>query len=154
MKSKSPGPEQDNLLHPRLIDMIDMRHELVNLPALVDWECFESEWAGFFSSHSVRPATSLRLLYLQHTHRLSDEAVVARWVGNPFFQHFFVATFFQHRFPLHPSSLTRCRKQIVEDGFEWLLTKTIEAGREGAVSLTLTRLHLAELSPALPHLKP
>jgi len=28
------------------------------------------------------------LLYLQHTYRLSDEAVVARWAENPYWQHF------------------------------------------------------------------
>ena len=27
------------------------------------------------------------LLYLQHAYRLSDEAVVARWVENPYYQH-------------------------------------------------------------------
>lgn len=32
MKPKSHGPEQDDLLRPRLTDMIDMRHELVKLP--------------------------------------------------------------------------------------------------------------------------
>jgi len=92
MKPKSRGPEQGDLLRPRLTDMIDMRHELVKLAALIDWEFFETEWAGFFPSHTGRPATSPRLvaglLYLQHTFRLSDEAVVARWVENPYYQHF------------------------------------------------------------------
>src|SRR6056297_1992513 len=81
MKPKSRGPEQDDLLRPRLIDLIDMRHELVRLEALIDWAFFETEWAGFFPSHTGRPATSPRLvaglLYLQHAHALSDEAVVA-----------------------------------------------------------------------------
>jgi len=48
MKPKSRGPEQDDLLRPRLTDMIDMRHELVKVAALIDWEFFETEWAGFF----------------------------------------------------------------------------------------------------------
>ena len=38
--------------------------------------------------------------------------------------------FFQHRAPIDPSSLTRWRKRIGEEGVEWLLTKTIEAGRK------------------------
>jgi transposase, IS5 family len=137
MKPKSRGLEQDDLLRPRLTDMIDMRHELVKLAALIDWEFFETEWAGFFPSHTGRPATSPRLvaglLYLQHSYRLSDEAVVARWVENPYYQHFCGETFFQHRFPLDPSSLTRWRKRIGEEGVEWLLTKTIEAGRGAGV---------------------
>ena len=126
MKPKSRGPEQGDLLRPRLTDMIDMRHELVKLSALIDWEFFEREWAGFFPSHTGRPATSPRLvaglLYLQHTFRLSDEAVVARWVENPYYQHFCGETFFRHRFPLDPSSLTRWRKRVGEEGLEWLLT--------------------------------
>ena len=55
MKPKSCGPEQDDLLRPRLTDMIDMRHELVKLAALIDWEFFETEWAGFFPSHAPDP---------------------------------------------------------------------------------------------------
>lgn len=74
------------------------------------------------------------LLYLQHAYALSDEAVVARWVENPYWQHFCGETFFQHRLPLDPSSLTRWRQRIGEEGGEWLLTQTIEAGkRAGAV---------------------
>jgi transposase, IS5 family len=133
MKAKSRVPEQDDLLRPRLTDMIDMRHELVKLAALIDWECFEREWAGFFPSDKGRPATPSRLvaglLYLQHAFRLSDDAVVARWIENPYYQHFTGETFFQHRPPIDASSLTRWRGRIGEEGVEWLLTKTIEAGQ-------------------------
>ena len=69
-----------------------MRHELVKLADLIDWDFFEREWAGFFPSQEGRPATPSRLvaglLYLQHAYKLSDEAVVARWVENPYYQHF------------------------------------------------------------------
>ena len=50
MKPHSRAPEQDDLLRPRLVDMIDARHELVKLAALIDWEVFEREWSGFFPS--------------------------------------------------------------------------------------------------------
>ena len=36
MKVRPRGPEQDDLLRPRLTDLIDMRHELVKLAALID----------------------------------------------------------------------------------------------------------------------
>lgn len=137
MKPRFREPQQDDLFRPRLTDMIDMRHELVELEALIDWEFFEREWAGFFPSHTGRPATSPRLvaglLYLQHAYRLSDEAVVARWVENPYYQHVCGETFFQHRAPIDASSLTRWRKRIGEEGVEWLLTKSIEAGRGAGV---------------------
>ncbi|MEW6748018.1 MAG: IS5 family transposase [Planctomycetota bacterium] len=138
MKHRPRPPEQDDLLRPRLVDLIDLRHELVKLAGLIDWEFFEKEWAGFFPSSTGRPATSPRLvaglLYLQHAFRLSDEAVVARWIENPYYQHFTGETFFQHRPPIDPTSLIRWRKRIGEEGVEWMLTKTIEAGRKsGAV---------------------
>jgi IS5 family transposase len=139
MKHRPRPPEQDDLLRPRLVDLIDLRHELVKLASLIDWEFFEREWSGFFPSSTGRPATSPRLvaglLHLQHAFRLSDEAVVARWVENPCYQHFTGETFFQHRPPIDPTSLTRWRKRIGEEGVEWLLTKTVEAGRaSGAVA--------------------
>ncbi len=53
---------------------------------------------------------------------------------NPYYQHFTGETFFQHHPPIDPTSLIRWRKRIGEEGVEWLLTKTIEAGRKsGAV---------------------
>ncbi len=138
MKHRPRPSEQDDLLRPRLIDLIDLRHALVKLTGLIDWEVFEREWSGFFPSSTGRPATPPRLvaglLYLQHAFRLSDEAVVARWVENPYYQHFTGEVFFQHRLPVDPSLLTRWRKRIGEEGVEWLLTQTIQAGRKsGAI---------------------
>ena len=146
MKPKKRTTEQDDLLRLRLVDIIDMRHELVKLAALIDWDFFEAEWAGFFPSDRGRPASSPRLmaglLYLQHAYRLSDEAVVARWIDSRYVQHFCGETFFQHHVPIDPSSLVRWRKRIDEEGAEWLLTKTIEAGRKSGTVDTdsLTRI--------------
>ena len=110
MKHRSRPAEQDDLLRPRLVDMIDPRHALVKLAALIDWEAFEREWSGFFPSGKDRPATPPRLvaglLSLQHAYRLSDAAVVARWVENPYDQHLTGETFSQHKLPIDPSSLT------------------------------------------------
>ncbi len=138
MKPRKPPLEQDDLLRARLVEMIDMRHALVKLANLIVWEVFEREWAGFFPSHTGRPATPPRLVaglfYLQHAFRLSDEAVVARWAENPYWQHFCGETFFQHRLPIDASSMTRWRNRIGEEGVEWLLTETIKAGqRAGTV---------------------
>ena len=100
--------------------MIDPQHELVKLAGLIDREVFERERAGFFPSQKGHPATEPRLvaglLYLQHACRLPDEAVVARRVGNPCCQHLTGETFFRHKLPIDPSSLTRWRKRIGEEG--------------------------------------
>lgn len=50
MKHRPRSPEQDDLQRPRLIDVIDLRLELVKLAGLIDWEAFKREWAGFFPS--------------------------------------------------------------------------------------------------------
>ena len=74
MKPKKPAPDQDDLLRARLVEMIDMRHELVKLEALIDWDIFEREWLGLFPSHTGRPATPPRLVAglrsLQHAFAL------------------------------------------------------------------------------------
>ena len=40
MKPGKPAPDQDDLLRARLGEMIDMRHELVKLEALIDRDIF------------------------------------------------------------------------------------------------------------------
>ena len=67
MKAKPKGPEQDDLFRARLVEIIDMRHELVKLAALIDWGFFEREWAGFFPSEAgtipaISPGETLLLV--------------------------------------------------------------------------------------------
>lgn len=98
MKHRSRPPEQDDLLRQRLIGIINPRDALVKLAALIDWEVFEGQGSGTSPRAGTgRPATPPRLvaglLYLQHPFRLSDEAVPARWVENPYYNHFTGATF-------------------------------------------------------------
>jgi hypothetical protein len=70
-------------------------------------------------------------------------------------QHFTGETFFQHRPPIDPSSLTRWRNRIGEAGVEWLLTKTIEAGKaSGAVeekSLERVAVDTTVMEKAIAH---
>ncbi|MCW2302033.1 IS5 family transposase [Rhodovulum sulfidophilum] len=77
--------------------MIDMRHELVKPAGLIDRDWFDRAWGGFFPSAKGRPATDPRpvagLMHLQHAYGPSDEAVVARRVEPPYFQHFTGETF-------------------------------------------------------------
>jgi len=68
------------------------------------------------------------LLYLKHTLALSDEALIARWVENAYWQYFYGETYFQHEPPIHPTSLTRYRQRLGQAGCEELLQLTIEAG--------------------------
>lgn len=137
-KKTETEPGEDLFRH-RLDNLIDMRHELVRLSELIDWPVFEEQWGALFEDRRGAPALPTRLIagmqYLKHTYKLSDEDVVRRWVENPYFQYFCGETYFQHEPPIHPTSLTRWRKRIGEEGCEWLLTETIEAAkRSGALA--------------------
>jgi transposase, IS5 family len=70
----------------------------------------------------------VELLYLKHTYSLSDEALLERWVENPYWQAFCGMEYFQHEPPIHPSSLSRYRTRLGPVGCEELLRLTLAAG--------------------------
>ena len=137
MGPKGKHPTTGDLFRQPLVDLINEKHPLVRLAELIDWSIFETRWSAFFPSKTGRPATPPRLvaglLYLQHTFACSDEELVWAWVENPYWQHFCGETYFQHEPPIDPSSLTRWRQRVGEEGVEWLLTETIEAARRGKI---------------------
>jgi IS5 family transposase len=126
-----------DLFRTELVNLIDQRHELVQLAELIDWQAFANEWSPQFVSTTGRPALPTRLmaslLYLKHVYALSDDDTVARWSENPYWQHFSGERYFQHELPCDPSSLVRWRQRIGEAGCEWLLAQSIEAARRGRV---------------------
>ena len=137
MGPKPAGSQSADMFRQRLDELVNLKHPLAQLATHIDWSVFEREWAGHFPSSRGRPATSTRLiaglLYLQHTFALSDEDVVWGWVENPYWQLFCGETWFQHRPPIDPSSLTRWRKRIGEAGLEWMLTQTIKAAESEVI---------------------
>jgi IS5 family transposase len=130
---RPPDLPTDDLFRNRLENLIDPGHELVKLAAVIDWERFDREWGEVFCEHG-RPAIATRLIaglhYLKHTYGLSDEQVVQRWAENPYWQYFCGESYFQHEVPVNPSSLTRWRQRLGEQGMESLLSATIEAALE------------------------
>jgi transposase, IS5 family len=137
MGPKPTIPSSGDLYRSRLDQILDQRHELIRLAALIDWDRFDEEFGRFYRPLG-RPAKPTRLMvglsYLQHTFNLSDEAVVQRWIENPYWQRFCGCEYFQHELPCDPSSLTRWRKRLKPEGLETLLSATIQAGLDtGAV---------------------
>jgi len=134
MKSKqSPHRNrQHDLFRSELVQIIDLRHPLVKLAQTVDWDRLDELFGSTFCQDQGRPAISTRLMvslhYLKYMHNLSDEDVVHGWVENPYWQYLSGMKFFQHGFPIDPSTMTRWRKRIGEAGAEELLKETIEAG--------------------------
>lgn len=133
MGPKPVVPETDALFVSRLDELINMRHPLVRLAGLMNWSEIERSFSVHFVSSRGRPALPPRLiaglLYLQHANDASDEAVVNTWLENPYWQFFTDETYLQTESPIDPSSLTRWRKRIGEEGVEVLLAVTIEAAR-------------------------
>lgn len=133
MGPRPHAPQTDELPRPRLDEQLKMSHPLVRLASLMNWEEIERSFGAHFTSSRGRPALSPRLvaglLYLQHANDASDEAVVATWLENPYWQYFCGETYLQTELPIDPSSLTRWRKRIGEEGVEVLLAVTIEAAR-------------------------
>jgi IS5 family transposase len=136
--------KEDNrmsLFRERLDNILNRQHELFKLAELIDWGRFEKEFGQLYSVKKGRPGIPIRLMvglsYLAHAYGLSDEAVVAKWVENPYWQYFCGETYFQHRLPIDFSSLSRWRTRIGETGCELILSETLQAGlRSGAVKET------------------
>ena len=127
-----------DLFRNRLEHMLDQRHELYRLGELIDWSSFDESFGALYCSDNGSPGKAMRLMvglqYLKHMNGLSDEAVVLRWVENPYWQHFCGEEYFQHELPIDASSMTRFRKRIGERGCEKILQGTVKAGVEsGAV---------------------
>ena len=130
-------PKTEELFRPRLDELLKMSHPLIRLSHLIPWQVIERHFSTHFVSTRGRPALPPRmiagLLYLQHANAASDEAVVTTWLENPYWQYFCGETYLQTEFPIDPSSLTRWRKRIGEEGVELLLSLTIEAARQAGL---------------------
>ena len=132
-------PTYDNYFRLRTLEQIvDLHHPLVRLGKCIDWASFEEALgAAYHPTHgapgiSTRPMVALH--YLKYRHDPSDEAVVAHWMENPYWQHFGGMKYFQHRMPLDASSMTRWRGRLGETGAEQMLRETIAAGiKTGAI---------------------
>ena len=129
---------QDDLFREKLRNLINLRHPLCRLAELMPWDELNERFGALYTEKEGRPGIATRLMaglqYLKHTYNLSDEAVVERWVENPYWQHFCGEEYFQHALPIDPSQMTRYRKRIGAGGCERLLKLTLEAGlSSGAV---------------------
>ena len=68
------------------------------------------------------------VMHLKHLHDLSDEQVVKGWTENPYWQYFCGEEYFQHKMPIHPTTMTKWRNRPGKSGSEKLLIETIKAG--------------------------
>lgn len=135
---------EGDLFRSRLDQIIDMKHELVQLAQTIDWSFLAERFGEVYSDGPGMPPLPTRLMaglaILKHTFNLSDEAVCARYLDSPYFQYFCGETFFQHTLPFDRSSLTRWRQRMGEERMKALLQESLSvAVNSGAMKPTDTR---------------
>jgi IS5 family transposase len=123
---------QAMLFTSRLEQILNDQHPLYKLAKTIDWSEFDNAFGKLYDPGFGRPAKPTRLMvglhYLKYTYNLSDEAVVEMWIENPYWQYFCGEQYFQHQFPIDPTSMTKWRNRIKDAGMEKLLEQTIVAG--------------------------
>ena len=128
---------QKDLFRARLDQIVDMTHPLAKLAATIDWRFLEQRFGAVYSDAAGHPPLSTRLMaglaILKHMHDLSDEALCARWLENPYFQLFCGEEFFQHKLVFDRSSMTRWRQRMGEEKLVSLIQESlIVATKTGA----------------------
>ena len=141
MPPKPQSRDAFELFQSHFDQLLNPRHELIQLARRIDWGRFEAEYAGQYSPDMGAPGKATRLMvglhYLKHAFNESDESVVGRWVENPYWQCFCGYTHMQHLCPIHPTSMTKWRKRVGPERLQGLLQETVAlAHREGHVSKT------------------
>ena len=141
MQPRKQSNGQDDLFRARLDQIIDMHHELVRLGELIDWKLIGAKLGEVYTDAPGQPPLPTRLMaglaILKHTHNLSDEMLCARWVENPYYQHFCGEEHFRHTAPFDRSSMTRWRHRMGAERLEVLLQESLAiAVKTEAVDVT------------------
>lgn len=122
---------QNDLFKARLDQIIDLGHELVLLALAIDWVFLEAQFGAVYSDEPGQPPLPVRLMaglaILKYVFNLSDEALAARWIENPYFQYFCGEEFFQHKASFDRSSMTRWRRRMGEDRLNALVQESLAA---------------------------
>lgn len=129
MIGKQDKTPQLSIFDTPLIKFINLEHELCILSNRIDWDSVEKEFSVYFSEIG-RPSVPIRrmigLLLLKHIYNLSDEAIVDRWIENPYWQYFSGEKVFQTQKPFDPTEFIHFRNRIGKEGAEKLLKVSIQ----------------------------
>ena len=115
----------------RLEDIIDKAHALVKLAEKINWKNLEEKLSKKYSERMGAPGKEIRLMaglqYLKYMYNESDEMIVVKFVENPYYQYFCGNEYFEHKFPIDPSSMTRFRKRIGKETIEEMFKETVRS---------------------------
>ena len=125
-RNKTP---QLNIFETPIKVFINLEHELCILSHQIDWDSIEQDFSVYYSEIG-RPSVPIRrmvaLLLLKHIYSLSDEAIVARWIENPYWQYFSGEYVFQTDKPFDPTEFIHFRNRIGKQGAEKLLKVSVQ----------------------------
>lgn len=117
----------------RLVDLLDHTNSLFRLADAINWQYLEDSLGKTFEVGPGRPLTSTRLIIglhlLKYLENKSDEEIVRGFVLNPYWQYFCGCEFFEHKIPIHPTTMVKWRKKIGVDKFEKLLEETLNIAK-------------------------
>jgi len=129
MVGKQDNTPQLSIFDTPLEKFINLKHELCVLSKQIDWDKVESEFTVYYSDFG-RPSIPIRrivgLLLLKHIYNLSDEAIIDRWIENPYWQYFSGEKIFQTQKPFDPTEFIHFRKRIGKEGAEKLLKVSVQ----------------------------
>lgn len=115
----------------RLEDLLDHSHEIYRLTHVINWKKMEEALGSpTYTEGPGRPATPTRLILglhlLKYLENKSDEEAVYAFVQNPYWQYFCGCTYFEHEYPIHPTTMTKWRKKTGVKKIEKVLEETID----------------------------
>ena len=129
MIGKQDKTPQLNIFDTPIKNFINLEHELCELAHKIDWETIEKDFAEYYSDIG-RPSVPIRrmvgMLLLKYIYNLSDEAIVDRWIENPYWQYFTGEVIFQTKKPFDPTDFIYFRNRIGKTGAEKLLKISIQ----------------------------
>lgn len=129
MVGKIVSNPQLNIFETPLLSFINPQHELCVLASEIDWGSVEKDFSGYYAD-SGRPSIPIRkmvgLMLLKQIFNLSDEALIDRWIENPYWQYFCGEHNFQKNKPMDPSEFVYFRKRIGSEGAEKLLKLSVQ----------------------------
>lgn len=132
MKPKSKMERNGDLFREELAQMINLDHALCVMASEINWDLADEIVMNWFESSEGRPAKLTRLIaglfFLKQMYNVSDDDLPQRWMENPYWQYFCGETYFQHEFPIHPTSMTKWRHRMSEEDAQRLLSLTIDLG--------------------------
>lgn len=117
----------------KLVELLDHSHNLYRLANIINWTYLEQTIGKTYAEGPGRPETSVRLIvglhYLKYLENKSDEEIVKGFVQNPYWQYFCGCEYFEHKIPIHPTTLVKWRKKIGIEKLEKLLEETINIAK-------------------------